>query len=68
VIADGLNPFSISHMARITSLDMIGRYNIIEGVMIFVISSRFTNISNIDPKNPQMAIVWDMGTIFAYLM
>jgi hypothetical protein len=54
VIADGLKPLSISHMARIISLDMIGRYNSIEGVMIFVISNRFTNISNMDPKNPQI--------------
>lgn len=51
VKVDGLNPLIIRRIARTTSLNMIGRYKTIDGVIKFVTSNRFTIINNIDAMN-----------------
>ena len=62
LIAVGLNPLIISHIARTISLNMIGRYKNIDGVIKFVTSNMFTTINNIDAMKPQ--IDSQMGTSF----
>jgi hypothetical protein len=52
VIADGLNPLTISHTARTTSFSIIGRYKIIEPEIRPVISNKLTSINNIAAIKP----------------